>query len=72
MTLIQFLHHILRQQADRRAARIALGRLLTKPDDHLIADIGLTRAEVEALHRQGGEPAARPPKDDLNPCRGGA
>jgi uncharacterized protein YjiS (DUF1127 family) len=39
----------LRRWRDHHAARRSLARLLAKPDDHLIHDIGLTRTEVEAM-----------------------
>lgn len=47
------------RQADRQAARRSLGALLAKPDDHLIRDIGLSRAEVERM--------LDVPEADMNP-----
>lgn len=49
MSVIEFLKRLARHRADRRAARQSLGTLLAKPGDHLIRDIGLTRAEVERM-----------------------
>ncbi len=58
---MHLIRQFLRRHAEARARRASLRRLLDKPDDHLIRDIGLTRAEVEAmLHDEGADPDSPP------------
>ena len=65
---MHLIRQFLRRHAEARARRTALQRLLAKPDDHLIRDIGLTRTQVEAmLHDEGAGPDS-PPLPTL-PCR---
>lgn len=65
---MHLIRRFLRRHTEARARRAALQRLLAKPDDHLIRDIGLTRTEVEAmLHDEGAGPDS-PPLPKL-PCR---
>lgn len=49
MPIIETLKRLARHWSDHHAARRSLGALLAKPDDHLIRDIGLSRAEIERM-----------------------
>lgn len=60
MPIIETMKRIARNWANRHAARRSLGALLAKPDDHLIRDIGLSRAEVERM-REMPEASKGPP-----------
>ncbi len=61
-TFIRRIRHTLQK-------RQSLGDLLLRADDHLLDDIGLTRAEVEAMIWQDETAPPAPPPMHTSQCR---
>lgn len=72
---MMFLTHLLHRLRSRAARRRSMGFLLVRPDDRLLDDIGLSRADLRALLEQTAEGAPDPRPEraagrcEAGPCR---